>query len=86
MLFGFAREECVERVEGLNQRGSYLEIWTNTNACDDLEDDEFRPVGIIIKVNKETEAEGHEEHPKPDWWSEFARFFDENSHTHSTSR
>ena len=65
-------------------RLAYLEVWTNTDTRDDLENDDFGPVCVGVEVDEETEAESHKGHAKPDRWSVLANILDENSDTYRT--
>ena len=43
-----------------------MEIWTDTDTGDDLENDDTWPGGVCGKVDVESEPKRHEEHAKPD--------------------
>ena len=56
-----------------------LEIGTHANAGNDLEENDFGPVGFSIEVDEESEAEGHEDESEPDGWEVFAGFLNEDA-------
>jgi len=63
-----------------NERG--LEIRADTNAGDELEDDDASPGFVVREVDEEAEAEGHEEHAEPDGREVLSCLFDENADDH----
>ena len=68
-----------ERLER-DKRG--LEVGTDADAGNELEDDDAGPAFVIGKVNEEAKAEGHEEHAEPDRRKVLACFLDEDTDNH----
>ena len=57
-----------------------MEIWSHTNARDDLVDDDFGPGAAAVgQIDVEADPDGEKNHAKPDGGQVLATFLDENA-------
>lgn len=64
---------------GLQRNEGGLEVGTDTNASNDLEDDNFGPVSVVAEVDEETEPESHDGEAEHDGDFIVARALDDDA-------
>ena len=57
-----------------------LEVRANTDACNQLVDDDLGPFGVVWEIDEEPETKSHEYHAEPDRFLVPARLLYEDSH------
>lgn len=69
----FWLNKCLERDEWA------LEVWADTDAGDDLVDDDAGPAGFRGEIDVKADPQGHEKHAEPDRGKVLACFLDEDT-------